>query len=405
MKSVKSLLRDAMQVKPASKRGARQKTSTPKGVIRLNYNENNYGPAPEVKQFLIDHVSMSNQYQDFFAVDLKRAIAKFYGIDKTAKEATETNEFGETCNPEDYVVIGAGSSAIIDMTGEIFLNPGDEVIYCMPSYDAFADMVSDYGGVRVEIPLTKDFKYDLDAMYNAITKKTKIVVVVNPNNPTGTYINSHEVEAFVRKVHAKAAELHKDDEEDIIVVVDEAYYEYIDDPTHYSLIEMIQKGYDRPLIVQRTFSKAYGLAGMRIGYGITQPSMADALIKACQAWNYPGPGLMACEEALKHQDYIKEIRAKNVRNRNYVAESLEKLGFMVVPPAGNFIFFGAPEDASDEMKAIMDPMRIKKELAARKIMIGAPWGHSRVSIGTSEECHMFIAAMEEIVSGKKAMAV
>ena len=397
MKNVTALLRDSMKVKPASKRGARQKTSTPKGVTRLNFNENNYGPAPEVTKLLIDSIGRVNEYQDFFAIDLKQKIADFYGLDKTAEAASETNEFGENSKPEDYVIIGAGSSAVIDMLGEIFINPGDEVVYCMPSYESFPDMVNDYGGKRVEIPLTADYRFDLDGMYEAVTEKTKLVVVVNPNNPTGTYINGAKIEEFIRKVHEKAARRHPDDDQDVVVVVDEAYYEYVDDPTHYSMIEMVQKGYDRPLIVQRTFSKAYGLAGLRIGYAITQPALADAIMKACQAWNYSGPGLLACETALDYQDYIKKVKALNIESRNYVAEELKQLGFEVVPPAANFIFFGIPEDATAEQREKMDPVRVKNELAERKIMIGAPNGHNRVSIGTAEECKLFIAAMEEIV--------
>lgn len=397
MKNVTALLRDSMKVKPASKRGARQKTSTPKGVTRLNFNENNYGPAPEVTKLLIDSIGRVNEYQDFFAIDLKQKIADFYGLDKTAEAASETNEFGEVSKPEDYVIIGAGSSAVIDMLGEIFINPGDEVVYCMPSYESFPDMVNDYGGKRVEIPLTADYHFDLDGMYEAVTEKTKLVVVVNPNNPTGTYINGAKIEEFIRKVHEKAVRLHPDDDQDVVVIVDEAYYEYVDDPTHYSMIEMVQKGYDRPLIVQRTFSKAYGLAGLRIGYAITQPALADAIMKACQAWNYSGPGLLACEAALDYQDYIKKVKALNIENRNYVAEELKQLGFEVVPPAANFIFFGIPEDATAEQREKMDPVRVKNELAERKIMIGAPNGHNRVSIGTAEECKVFIAAMKEIV--------
>ena len=397
MKNATALLRDSMKVKPASKRGARQKTSTPKDVVRLNFNENNYGPAPEVKELLIDSIGRVNEYQDFFAIDLKRKIAGFYGLDRTAEATAEINEFGEHSKPEDYVIIGAGSSAVIDMLGEIFINPGDEIVYCTPSYESFPDMANDYGGKRVEIPLTADYHFDLDRMYEAITEKTKLVVVVNPNNPTGTCITGAKIEEFVRKVHEKAAGLHAHDDGDVVVIVDEAYYEYVDDPEHYSMIEMIRKGYDRPLIVQRTFSKAYGLAGLRIGYAITQPVLADAIMKACQAWNYSGPGLLACEAALDYQDYIRKVKALNIENRNYVAGELEKLGFEVVPPTANFIFFGAPKNATALQQEKMDPMRIKKELAERKLMIGAPNGHNRVSIGTAEECKLFIAAMREIM--------
>ena len=120
-------------------------------------------------------------------------------------------------------------------------------------------------------------------------------------------------------------------------------------------------------------------------------------MKACQAWNYSGPGLLACEAALDYQDYIKKVKALNIENRNYVADELKQLGFEVVPPAANFIFFGIPEDATAEEREKMDTVRVKNELAERKILIGAPNGHNRVSIGTVEECKMFIAAMKEIV--------
>ena len=136
--NVECLLRDSMKTKPKSNRGARQKTSTPKNVTRMNYNENPYGMSDEVKKAVTDASLNSYMYQDFYAVDLKKQLADLYGL------------------TVDHVCIGAGSSAIIDMLGEVFINYGDKVVYCAPTYEAFPDMVSDNGGVRVVLPLTDD---------------------------------------------------------------------------------------------------------------------------------------------------------------------------------------------------------------------------------------------------------
>lgn len=356
--NVTELLRESMKTKPKSNRGARQKTSTPKDVTRMNYNENAYGMSEKVKSVVVDATLNSFMYQDFYAVDLKDKLADFYHLTR------------------DHVLVGAGSSAIIDMIGEVFINYGDEVVYCVPTYDAFPDMVSDNGGTRVELPLDENFCYDLDAMLAAVTEKTKMVVVVNPNNPTGTYVNSAKVEEFIRKLP-----------DHVIAVVDEAYYEYVDDPTHYSLVKMVQEGYDRPLIVLRTFSKIYGMAGLRVGYALADPLIVDELMKACQAWNISRNGIIAAEAALDDQDYIAKIKEKTIAGRNYLCEELKKLGCTVVKPAANFLYFDTHKD----------PQEIRQALADKKIMISA-FQYNRVSVGTEEQNAAFIHAMKEILA-------
>jgi histidinol-phosphate aminotransferase len=262
------------------------------------------------------------------------------------------------------------------MLGEVFINYGDEVVYCAPTYEAFPDMVSDNGGVRVVLPLTDDYCYDLDAMLAAITDKTKMVIVCNPNNPTGTYVNSAKVEEFIRKLP-----------DHVIPVVDEAYFEYVEDPTHYSLIKMIQEGYDRPLFVLRTFSKIYGMAGLRIGYTFADPLLIDELMKACQAWNVSYNALAAAQAALKDQEYIKKIKALTTAGREYLEDELTKLGCTLAKPCANFIYFDTHHD----------PKEIRAALAERKIMISA-FGFNRVSVGTEEQNKAFIAALKEILA-------
>lgn len=356
--NVTALLRESMKTKPASNRGARQKTSTPKDVTRMNYNENPYGMSDRVKETVIQASLNSYMYQDFYAVELKEQLAELYRLTK------------------DHVTIGAGSSAIIDMIGEVFINYGDEVVYCSPTYEAFPDMVSDNGGIRVSIPLDENFCYDLDAMYRAITDKTKMVILCNPNNPTGTYVHSSRAEEFIRRLP-----------EHVIAVVDEAYFEYVDDPTHYSMIKLIQEGYQKPVIVLRTFSKIYGMAGLRIGYAFADPVIIDELMKACQAWNVSYNGILAAEAALKDQEYIKTIKEKTIAGRNYLVDELTKLGCDVVKPAANFIYFDAHRD----------PVAVRKALAEKKIMISA-FGYNRVSVGTEEQNIAFINALKEVLA-------
>lgn len=356
---VKELLRRSIQEKPASKRGARQKTSTPRGVTRMNLNENAYGMSDRVKQVLMEDVADNYMYQDFYAVDIRKKLAARYGL------------------TPDHILIGSGSSAVIDMLGEVFINYGDEIVYCAPSYEAFPDMVSDNGGVRVEVPLTKDYKFDLDGMLAAVTDKTKMVIVVNPNNPTGTYVPSAEVEAFVRKLPSH-----------VLAVVDEAYCEYVDEPGHYSLIDMIRKGYDKPMIVLRTFSKVYGLAGLRIGYAAADPLIIDEMMKACQAWNVSRIATLAAEIALDDQDYVREIRARNIKNRAFLSQRLKDLGCFVVEPAANFIYFDTHRDAK----------AVAQKLAERKILIGAPSTFNRVTVGREDQNAAFLAAMKEVLA-------
>lgn len=355
---VKGLLRESIKVKPASKRGARQKTSTPRGVIRMNFNENAYGMSEQVKKVLVEDAADNYMYQDFYAVDIRNKLAARYDL------------------TPDHILIGSGSSAVIDMLGEVFINYGDEIVYCMPSYEAFPDMVSDNGGIRVEIPLTKDFKFDLEGMLAAVNERTKMVVVVNPNNPTGTYVSSAEVEAFVRKLPPH-----------VLAVVDEAYFEYVDDPEHYSLINMVRDGYDKPLIVLRTFSKIYGLAGLRVGYAVAHPLIVDEMMKACQAWNISRIATLAAETALCDQAYIQAVKDRNTKNRAYLLQGLKALGCFAAEPAANFIYFDTHRDSK----------AVAQKLAERKLLIGAPDAFNRVTVGKDDQNNAFLVALKEVL--------
>lgn len=360
MKPYTDLLRDPMKSKPESKRAARQKSSsTPPHVYRMNYNESPFGMGPSATKALEEVIQKPYTYQDWFAIKLKTKIAEFYGVDMSG------------------IIVGSGSSAIIDMLGEVFINPGDEFVFGDPSYEAFRDVANEYGAVPVPVPMDDNMMYDLDAMYAAITPKTKMVVICNPNNPTATFIDSEVLEAFIRKVPKH-----------VLVVIDEAYMEYVTKDNSYSMVKLIKEGIDQPLVILKTFSKIYAMAGVRAGYAIMSPDLADCFGKSGSAWNISSIAQATAAAALDDQEYIMKIRDITVKERDIVVEELRKLGCRVWESQTNFVLFKAPIEAAV----------VTAKLAENDILIGTPVGLNRVSIGTPEMNLKFIAVMKEILA-------
>ena len=191
-------------------------------------------------------------------------------------------------------------------------------------------------------------------------------------------IASSKIEAFIRKIP-----------ENIIVMVDEAYLDFVDDEDCYSMVKMIREGYEKPLIILKTFSKIYGMASLRVGYGIAQPGMIDELTKSAHAWNVSQVGQKCAIAALLDQDFIMDVKVKNSLSRQYVQKELEALGCQVVPSQTNFIYFLSP----------LKPEILTQELAKRNIMIGT-FAYNRISLGTMEMNQKFIAAMKDILQKK-----
>lgn len=359
MQKYVELLREPMQVKPESLRAARQKSSsTPPHVYRLNYNESPYGLGPASQAALEEAIKTPYVYPDWFSVELKTNLAELYGL-----------KF-------ENIAVGPGSSAMINMLGDLFINPGDEFVFGDPSYEAFRDVANDYGAVPVAVPLDDDMNYDLDAMLAAITDKTKILVVVNPNNPTGTFIDSAKLEAFIRKVPKH-----------VITVIDEAYMEFVDDPNSYSMMKLIKEEIDQPLIIMRTFSKIYGMAGLRVGYVITSPDMTDHFGKSSNAWNVSFIGQKTAAAATKDQEHISMVHDINAKEREKVTKALCDLGCRVYDSQANFILFKAP----------IDTMEVYTKLEEQDVLIGVHVGMNRVSLGKPEMNEKFLKIMKEIL--------
>ena len=306
---------------------------------------------------LEDSMAGSHFYPDFAAVLLKQKVAEQYGL------------------KAENVLTGAGSSAMIDMIGLTFLDEGDEVLFSAPTYGAFADMAYLNGGVPVSVPVTEEQKFNLPAMKEKIGEKTKIVVICNPNNPTGTYVPIGELEAFADTLP-----------EDVLLVMDEAYMEFATEPDCCSMVDYMKAHPEKPILVLRTFSKYYAMAGLRVGYALGSEELIGILRKCSASWNLNVCAQKAAVAGLADQEYYQEQKAKIVEGREYLEKEMAALGCRVYPSQSNFIYFDTGKD----------PAWIQEQLMEKGIRIGA-FEMSRVSVGTMEECKLYIKALKEIL--------
>lgn len=306
---------------------------------------------------LEDSMAGSHFYPDFAAVLLKQKVAEQYGL------------------KAENVLTGAGSSAMIDMIGLTFLDDGDEVLFSAPTYGAFADMAYLNGGVPVSVPVTEEQKFNLPAMKEKIGEKTKIVVICNPNNPTGTYVPIGELEAFADTLP-----------EDVLLVMDEAYMEFATEPDCCSMVDYMKAHPEKPILVLRTFSKYYAMAGLRVGYALGSEELIGIMRKCSASWNLNVCAQKAAVAGLADQEYYQEQKAKIVEGREYLEKEMAAFGCRVYPSQSNFIYFDTGKD----------PAWIQEQLMEKGIRIGA-FEMSRVSVGTMEECKLYIKALKEIL--------
>lgn len=310
---------------------------------------------------LEDSMAGSHFYPDFAAVLLKQKVAEQYGL------------------KAENVLTGAGSSAMIDMIGLTFLDDGDEVLFSAPTYGAFADMAYLNGGVPVSVPVTEEQKFNLPAMKEKIGEKTKIVVICNPNNPTGTYVPIGELEAFADTLP-----------EDVLLVMDEAYMEFATEPDCCSMVDYMKAHLEKPILVLRTFSKYYAMAGLRVGYALGSEELIGIMRKCSASWNLNVCAQKAAVAGLADQEYYQEQKAKIVEGREYLEKEMAALGCRVYPSQSNFIYFDTGKD----------PAWIQEQLMEKGIRIGA-FEMSRVSVGTMEECQLFLQYLKEILETAK----
>jgi len=330
-------------------------------VVKLASNEGSFGPFPAALEAMERATGELNRYPDGGAFALRKALAERHGV-----------RFEE-------VVIAAGADAVIGYVSYATLDPGDEVVTGWPSFPSYVIDALKLGAVPVRVPLRRH-RFDLEALLGAVTPRTKLVYMANPNNPTGTMNTKAELDAYFDRVP-----------EHVLTVLDQAYFEYIDDPDYPDGIEdYAKRGYR--VLVLRTFSKIYGLAGLRVGYGIGPEQVVTAIGKVRRAFDVNTSAQVA---ALASLDDEEEVARRRVVNRGVMAQLegvLRARGYDPVGPAvANFLFVEVGEDASSLNDALLRHGVIARPMGA----FGAP-GALRVTTGTREEIDFFAEALAAV---------
>ncbi len=329
--------------------------------IRLHSNENPYGPCASARQAMQAAFDEGCRYPGGSYGELKALIARQEGL-----------------TPE-HVVLGAGSHEVLRMIAMAYGLVGGEIITGYPTYEAMERYAVSISAHVHRVPLDDDFMLDLDAMDRRTTQAVKLVYVCNPNNPTGTLLPSDAVQAFCEEVSRRS-----------VVFVDEAYHELVEDPEYHSMVPLVRDGHN--VIISRTFSKIFGLAGLRVGYGLARPDIAARLRHFRTGSGVNVLGVRAAIASYRDEAFIAFSRHANAEGRAYARQIVEERGHRCLPSQTNFIFFHLGQN--------IRPFRAAME--QRGILVGRPFppfmDWCRLSIGTMEEMHAFATAFEAEMS-------
>ncbi|CAG0968701.1 histidinol-phosphate aminotransferase [Gammaproteobacteria bacterium] len=345
---------------------AREVHLDPAGIVKLASNENPRGPSPKALAAIATAAADLTRYPDGNGFALRSALASRLGV-----------------APE-CLVLGNGSNDVLELVTQAFLTPGDEAIYAQHAFAVYPLATHARGAKGVEVP-AKDHGHDLPAMLAAVTPRTRVVFVANPNNPTGTWIGAAAMEAFVASVPRE-----------VVVVLDEAYDEYLAPSDRSRSISWIAR-YPN-LIVSRTFSKAYGLAALRVGYGVMDASVADLLNRVRPPFNVNSFAQAAAIAALGDAAYVEESARSNREGLRQIEAGLAKLGVAFVPSHGNFLLVNVGDGARVYAALLRDGVIVRPVAN-----YGLP-GFLRVTVGLPAENERFLAALGRALSGPRANA-
>jgi len=330
-------------------------------VVKLASNEGPWGPFPAALEALERSAPTLNRYPDGGAYHLRNALAERHGV------------------RSEEIVTGAGADAVIGHLSVAALDPGDEVVTGWPSFISYVLDALKLGAVPVRVPL-RDHHLDLEAMSAAVGSRTKLVYVATPNNPTGTMTSRAELDAYFERVP-----------DHVLTVIDQAYLEYIDRADYPDAIEEYHKA-GRRVLVLRTFSKIYGLAGLRVGYGVGDPETIAAIGKVRRAFDVGTPAQAAALASLDAGAELERRRALTASGREELVATLRQHGLEPAGPAvANFVYVEVGEDARPLFEALLREGAIVRPLAA----FGAP-GALRITVGTPEENAFFAAALASV---------
>ena len=331
-----------------------------KNIVKLASNENPLGLSAKVKGALQDALSGLARYPDANGFYLKTKLAEKFGV--------HTNQ----------ITLGNGSNDVLELLARTFVNETHEVIFAQHAFVVYPLVTQAIGAKGVAVP-AKNYGHDLPAMLAAITPKTRMIFIANPNNPTGTFLTKEELAEFIAQVP-----------QNVLVVLDEAYYEYVSEAERAPSVEWIAQ-YPN-LIVSRTFSKAYGLAGLRAGYAITHPDIADLMNRVRQPFNMNSLSLRAAEVVLDDEEYLAESIRVNQEGMAQLVQFCEQSGLNYIPSHGNFLTIEVGSEAADIYQQLLRAGVIVRPVAGYQLP-----NHLRVSIGLPAENQAFIDAMANLL--------
>lgn len=334
-------------------------------AVKLASNENPLGPSPKAKAAMLARIDDLHRYPDGDCFYLKAALAGRLGVSR------------------DQIILGNGSNELIELAARTFMQPGDEAVVSEATFVAYRLVLDAMGCVTHSVPL-KEFAYDLEAMAAAITSRTRLVFLANPNNPTGTIYGRGPWERFLDSVGP-----------DVLVVADEAYFEYVDDPEYPDSLRY--HGGHTPLLTLRTFSKIYGLAGLRIGYGVSGAEVVQLMNQVRQPFNVNAAAQWAAAAALEDAEHVQRSLAVNRAGREYLSRCLEELGVPFVAGRANFLMV-----ETGEVPAVFEGL-LRRGVIVRPLGPGLP-RHVRVTVGTREENERFVEALARILRGLRRTA-
>ena len=326
-------------------------------AIKLASNENPLPPIEAVQRAIVDSAAGSNRYADHRAAELRQTVAYWLAVDV------------------DHVTVGCGSVGLLQQLVLTYVDPGDEVVYPWPSFEVYPVFTALAGGTPVTVPLV-DHAFDLDAIAAAITPRAKLVLLATPNNPTGTAVTTAGLERMLGAVS-----------DDTIVVIDEAYREFVDPAVGDPVTELLPS--HRNVVVLRTFSKAHGLAGLRVGYAIGDPEIISSIDKTLVPFAVNGVAQAAALAALGAIDEVRSRVAVILSERDRVLGLLRAVGWMLPDPQANFIFLPLGDRTDDVAQAL-----------ERRGVVTRPFSGAglRVTIGTSDENDRFLTTLDAVAS-------
>ncbi|MCJ7467037.1 MAG: histidinol-phosphate aminotransferase family protein [Maribacter sp.] len=328
-------------------------------LVRLNANENPYGPSQRVRAVLTKTFDDACRYPFRTLPGLVEMIAEKEGVSKQ------------------HIVVTGGSTEGLTAAGLIYGMGGGEIIAADPTFQAMLRYAETHGAFVHRVPLNDKMEHDLPAMADRVNEKTRLIFICNPNNPTGTLLNRDALKDFCNAVSSP-----------VMIFSDEAYYDFITEAAYPSMVELVKEGQN--VIVSKTFSKVYGLAGLRVGYLVARPDIADRLKESVMA-NTNILAIEAAKEALKDDDFYKFSVLKNFEAKNRIYATLDDLGLEYIKSHTNFVFFKSGRQIND----------LIADMEKENILIGRPfppmYDWARISTGTLEQVEMFGNALRKVI--------